>query len=110
MIDYHRCIMEQIDTEGRKPDEVAEIIFKAKEKRIDNFSNRFDDIYRPLEGMTAKEREYLLQHESNIDRCLQPMTMQEHFAEMFTRTKALLDAKMAELKTAGKSKKRRGKR
>ena len=105
-IDYHRCIMEQIDTKGQKPDEVAEIIFEAKEKRIEGFSDSIEGIYTPLEGMTAKERDYLLQHENSIDRCLQPMTMQGHYAEMITRTKALLHVKMAELKTAQKRKNR----
>lgn len=103
-IDYHRCIMEQIDTEGRTPDEVAEIIFEAKDKRMEDFSDNVDGIYTPLEGVTAKERAYLLQHEDSISRRLQPMTMQEHYAEMVARTKALLNAKMAELKAAQRKK------
>lgn len=98
MLDYHRCIMEQIDTKGRKPDEVARIIFEAKDKRMENFSNSTEGIYTPLEGITAKEREYLLQHEDSISRRLQPMTMQEHYIEMFARTETLLNAKMAKLK------------
>lgn len=65
---------------------------------MEDFSQNSDDIYRPLDGMTAKERDYLIQHESSIGRSLQPMTMQEHFAEMVVRAKALIDKRLAEIK------------
>ena len=102
--------MEQIDTEGSTADEVAEIIFKAKDKQMDDFSDSMEGIYTPLEGMTAKERDYLLQHESSINRGLQPMTQKEHMAEVYERTKALINKRLAELKATERSKRCRGKR
>lgn len=91
-INPHRCIMDQITPGTLNPQEVADTIFKARYSRLDDF----DDFYQPLDGLTAKERDYCLQHEAEITQRLDT-TKPPSLANLIEDTNKLLAQRMKEL-------------
>ena len=103
-IDFNYCIIEQVETKERTkkrdPQSIADIIFEATEHRTDGFIAKdfINDMHYPLDGMTQKERDYCLKHDSEIEQNLNTVTYNEHVREIFENTKKSLDAMMKKVK------------
>jgi hypothetical protein len=97
-LDYNRCIMEQIDPNTFTPQSVADMIFKAKDYRMSGFSNEYEGMYKPLEGLSDKERAFCLGHEDELEQALYEMTHQEYFTRKCAKIKQLINEQMKALK------------
>ena len=95
-IDFNYCIIEQLDTiertKKRDAQSIADMIFKATEHRMNGFIAKdfLNDMHYPLDGMTQKERDYCLMHDSVIEQNLNTITYDEHVRKIFEKTRSKL--------------------